>query len=229
VDRGGKKMSVPFTVNEFLGVFQTYNLAVWPMQIIAYLVGGAAIFLTMKKSRHADRIVAFIVSVMWLWNGCIYHLTYFSSINKAAYLFGSLFVLQALIFFWKGVIRGEFVFAVTTSVYSFAGGILLFYSLVVYPILGHMAGHGWPQSPAFGLAPCPTTIFTFGLLLLCRTRMPIYVLIIPLIWSLIGLRAAVSFGIHEDFGLITASLIGTTMMIAHNRKLKVLGGLGARA
>ena len=222
-------MSVPFTVDEFLSVFQTYNLTVWPMQIIAYLLGGAAIFLTMKRSRHADRIVASIVSIMWMWNGCIYHFTYFSSITGAAYVFGSLFVLQALLFLWKGVIKGELAFGMTGGSYSFAGAILLLYSMVVYPILGHMAGHGWPRSPAFGLAPCPTTIFTFGLLLLCRTRMQIYVLIIPLIWSIIGLRAAVGFGIYEDFGLITAGLIGTAMMIAHNRKFKVLNNLDATA
>lgn len=222
-------MNVPFTVGEFLGVFQTYNLAVWPMQIFAYLLGGAAIFLTIKKSRHADRIVVLIMSLMWLWNGALYHLIYFSAINRAAYLFGSLFVIQGLLFLWKGVLKGDFVFSMTRSPYSFAGGILLLYATLIYPILGHMTGHGWPHSPAFGLAPCPTTIFTFGLLLLCQSRMPIYLVIIPLIWSFIGLGAAVNFGIYEDFGLITAGLIGTAMMIAHNKKLRVLAGFGATA
>jgi len=59
--------------------------------------------------------------------------------------------------------------------------------------------------------------------------MQIYVLIIPLIWSIIGLRAAVGFGIYEDFGLITTGLIGTAMMIAHNRKFKVLNNLDTTA
>lgn len=49
-NKGGEKMSVPFTVEEFLGVFQNYNLSVWPLHILIYLLGLAAVFLTVKNS-----------------------------------------------------------------------------------------------------------------------------------------------------------------------------------
>jgi Family of unknown function (DUF6064) len=41
-------------------------------------------------------------------------------------------------------------------------------------------------------------------------------LIIPVLWSVIGTSAAFSFGIKEDFGLLVAGTIGTTMIIRHN-------------
>lgn len=98
------------------------------------------------------------------------------------------------------------------------GLIFMAYAMIIYPLLGTLAGHVWPQSPMFGVAPCPTTIFTFGLLLLSRTPIPKSLLIIPLLWSVIGLSAAMNFGILEDFGLLLAGLSGTAMIIIRNRK-----------
>jgi len=56
----------------------------------------------------------------------------------------------------------------------------------------------------FGVAPCPTTIFTIGMLLLARGRWVVWLSIIPLLWSLVGLAAALQLGIPEDFGLPAA-------------------------
>lgn len=39
-------MNMPFTAGQFLGVFEKYNLAIWPMQVIAHLLGIAAVLLT---------------------------------------------------------------------------------------------------------------------------------------------------------------------------------------
>jgi len=34
---------IPFTVDQFLNVFERYNIAVWPAQLILYLLGLCAI------------------------------------------------------------------------------------------------------------------------------------------------------------------------------------------
>jgi hypothetical protein len=44
--------------------------------------------------------------------------------------------------------------------------------MVVYPLLGIRFGHSYPRAPLFGVAPCPTTIFTFGLLLWATRSVP---------------------------------------------------------
>jgi hypothetical protein len=91
------------------------------------------------------------------------------------------------------------------------GSIVILYGLLIYPILGHAIGHVYPGNPTFG-APCPTTIFTFGILL-WSVGLPRYVLIIPTLWSIIGFFAAVSLGIREDIGLLVAGLAGCTVIM----------------
>jgi hypothetical protein len=71
----------------------------------------------------------------------------------------------------------------------------------------------------FGVAPCPTVIFTFGLLLLTSTRIPKYLLLVPLAWSITsGISAPLNFGIYEDFGLVAAGVIGTGLLIWRDRR-----------
>ncbi|PKN64900.1 MAG: hypothetical protein CVU57_12280 [Deltaproteobacteria bacterium HGW-Deltaproteobacteria-15] len=211
-------MRLPFTVDEFLSVFQSYNLAIWPMQILAYLAGASAIYMLFAGPRNADRVISAIVSLMWMWNGIVYHIGFFSMINKGAFLFGIVFVVQGLLFFWNGVLRGNLVFGFSRDGYSLTGGLFIFYAMALYPLLGTLAGHSWPHSPAFGVAPCPSTIFTFGLLLLTRGRVPKHLLVIPLLWAVIGLSAAVTLRVYEDYGLFIAGLAGTTLLLVRDRK-----------
>ena len=45
---------LPFTIDQFFGVFEQYNQAIWPIHIVAYILGIAAIILTVKKTRYSD-------------------------------------------------------------------------------------------------------------------------------------------------------------------------------
>ena len=81
-------MNLPFSIKQFLDVFGIYNQAVWPMQIVLYLFAVVAIVLAFKKFKNSDKIVSIILAFFWLWIGIVYHLIYFTAINKAAYFFG---------------------------------------------------------------------------------------------------------------------------------------------
>ncbi len=211
-------MKLPFTIDQFLNVFQTYNLSIWPAQIVAYILGALAVILVLRRTVSGDRIIAGILSLMWLMNGAVYHLIFFSPINKAAYLFGAIFLIQGLLFFHGGVLKNKITFRWELSLYSLFGALCLLYAMLIYPLLGALAGHGYPRGPVFGVAPCPTTIFTFGLLLWTQKPLPKYLVIIPLIWSLIGFVAALQLGIREDIGLLLAGVIGTFLIVLRDRK-----------
>ena len=118
-----------------------------------------------------------------------------------------------------GLIRKKLSFEYTKSTANIAGIILIAYVLIIYPVLGHNLGHAYPYSPTFGL-PCPTTIFTFGILLFANKKMPMHLLIIPLLWSIIGFTAALTLTIYEDIGLLVASLTATTLLLISNKNLK---------
>jgi hypothetical protein len=90
------------------------------------------------------------------------------------------------------------------------------FAMVLYPLLGWLAGHGWPRSPVFGVTPCPTAIFTWGLLLLVHGRTPLRLTVIPLIWSLIGGSAAWLLKVPEDASLPVAALAGFMLILWKN-------------
>jgi hypothetical protein len=163
---------LPFTVDQFLGVFEQYNQAIWPMHVVAYILGIAALILVVKKTPYSDRSISVILALFWAWVGIVYHLMYFSAINGAALGFGALFIVQAVLWLVFGIIRPKLSFQWETNPYTVIGAVMIVYAMVIYPILGTLLGHGYPRSPSFGVAPCPMVIFTFGLLLLTNATVP---------------------------------------------------------
>jgi len=204
-------MKPPFTKEEFLQVFANYNTSVRPLQIIILQLALLVIYFAIKKKSKSDQFISASLAFFWLWMGIVYHIIYFSKINKAAYLFGIFFIIQGLLFFYYGVMRNSISFTYRKDVWGITGSILIIYSIIIYPLIGYFLGHMYPKLPTFGL-PCPTTIFTFGILLWSAKRVPLPVLIIPLLWSVIGFSAVVYFGMYEDIGLIVSGIISTLLL-----------------
>jgi hypothetical protein len=209
-------MKTPFTVEQFLELFKKYNIAVWPIQIVFYLLAICAIVFLIRKNKVSDFFISSFLAFLWLWIGIVYHLIFFTTINKAAYVFGILFILQSIIILVFGVFRNTLAYQYKKDIFSLIGGLLLSYALIFYPILGYYLGHQYPYSPTFGL-PCPTVIFTFGILLFSRKKISYAVMIIPLLWSILGFFASISFGILEDIGLLLSGIIGIVMLVKKNK------------
>ncbi|KUG27001.1 hypothetical protein ASZ90_003157 [hydrocarbon metagenome] len=211
-------MELPFTTEEFLNIFKTYNQSVFPLQIVFNLTAFYSIYLIFKTKSFSGRFISSTLVFLWLWIGIVYHLIFFTNINNAAYFFGAIFIIQGVLFFIFGFYKTRFSFSYKKDFYGIIGLIFFMYALIIYPVLGHLLGHQYPYSPTFGL-PCPTTIFTFGVLLYSEKRIPFYLIFIPLIWSIIGFGAALNLSIYEDFGLLLAGIIGTILIVTKNRKL----------
>jgi len=212
-------MNLPFSLADFLNVFKDYNHSVFPLHIVFYLIAFLCIYLLFTGNKNTTRIISITLAFLWLWMGIVYHIIFFSAINKLAYVFGGFFILQGIMFAGCGLIRKKISFEYTKSIYNYIGIIFLLYALIIYPVLGYKLGHAYPYSPTFGL-PCPTTIFTFGILLFANKKMPIHLLVIPLLWSIIGFTAALNLTIYEDIGLIVAGVTGFILLMIGNRKFK---------
>lgn len=195
-------MRTPFTTDQFFDIFRRYNEAVWPTQWLLLIAALVALGIALRPRAGVDRVPAMVLAGLWLWMGAIYHLTFFRRINPAAVLFGTAFVAQAALFAWFGVRRG-LRFAAPRGWSGMAGGALMLFALGVYPLLGYAAGHRYPATPTFGL-PCPTTIFTLGLLLWAWPAPPRLLLVIPSLWAIVGTAAALQLGVPQDFGLAAA-------------------------
>lgn len=206
-------MNIPFTQTEFKQVFSIYNEAIWPIQIIAYILAVIVIILILKRTKTSNMIICMILSAYWVLAGVGYHIMFFNAINPAAYAFGALFIIQGQLFLLLGMSTEMLQFGYEKGIALCAGLVLVTYSMIIYPLFGILFGHAYPEAPVFGVAPCPITIFTFGILLLTIRRIPRYLLIIPVIWSLIGFTAAFKLGIYQDFGLPVSAFIAVLLIL----------------
>ena len=210
-------MQIPFTPEQFVEVFKNYNETVFPAQLIFYVILVVLGLLLWRRQHAASGSIAYALAFFWFWMGIVYHITFFADINKAAYAFGGLFIAESLLFVW---LSGTLSFKLNSDGYNVVGYLLIFYSLIGYPLVGYSIGHVYPLSPTFGL-PCPTTIFTFGLLLLNDKKVPVVLFIIPFLWALIGTSAAFSLGFYEDVGLFIAAVVAVPMIWVRNKKFNV--------
>ncbi len=215
---------MPFTVEEFLKIFRDYNTAVYPFQFILFLSAIYAIYLVFSKKSYSSIAVTWVLVFYWVWIGVVYHIIFFSSINPAAYVFGIIFILQALLFIKAGIIDNKLEFRFEKGLNQYIGGLIIFYALIIYPLLGIYFGHTYPENPTFGL-PCPTTIFTFGILLMTTKKIPAYIIGIPLVWAIIGFFAAINLGIKEDTGLLIAGVLAVVLIIKDKVKERKLNAV----
>lgn len=198
---------MPFTVDQFLEMFTIYNAAIWPAQLVSYVLGLLAVGALWWDRQRGTRVILIVLAVFWAFNGMAYHLSFFSRINPPAIVFGLLFLLQAALFAVVALTSGHIQFRLRADGTSTVGLALIAYALLVYEALGYFAGHGLMNGPLFGVAPCPTTIFTIGMLMLAEGKMVPWLSIIPIAWSIIGASAAVLLGVPEDLGLVVAGLV----------------------
>jgi hypothetical protein len=215
-------MDLPFTTEEFLDVFERYNEGVWPAQLVVYPVGAAAVVLMARGTRRTDQLAAAMLGAMWIWVGVAYHFVYFSEINPSARVFALLFVAQGLVLLIGGGLFRQLGFGEPLRPSALVGVALICFSAVVYPSWGALVGHVYPRAPIFGISPCPLTIFTFGALLMARTRVPLGFIAVPFLWSLVGGSAGVLLGVPQDTALPLSGMLSAVLILVRNR------GLGRR-
>jgi hypothetical protein len=204
---------LPFTREQFFDVFTTYNEAIWPAQV-ALLALGLAMLGALRLHRH-PRWVGWALGALWVWTGIAYHAVFFASINPLAYAFAALFLIQGGLMA-RASRRGTLRFGFPRDMPSLVvGAVLLAYALLGYPLVAIAAGQSYPALPTFGV-PCPTVIFTFGLLAWsARPTWPI--LMIPIAWALLGISAATQLGVPEDWGLPVAAVAVVLLRLRHRR------------
>ena len=194
--------------DELRNLFDDYNPDVWPLHLVTYALGLVAIALIVRRPGPAtDRFVTGVLAGVWAWLGIVFFGRYASQIDPLlSAVYGALFLFQAALLPRSGLARGALRFGPSRGLAGRIGWAALANALVVYPALGIVLGHGYPESPLFGMAPCPTTIATFGLLLLAAPPLPAKLLVIPTIWAVLATLAAVGHGYPEDIGLFLAAV-----------------------
>lgn len=205
-------MKTPFTTEQFFNMFEKYNSTIFPFQMIILLLGMVGLFLLHSKYSFKNILIGGYLGLLWLWTGFAYHIGFFAEINKAAFIFGGIFILQGLLILFNTFVKGRLIFDFIPKTKDYLGYFFILFGLVIYPIIGYFMVDSLTQIISLGL-PCPTTILTFGFLMLADNKFPKYLLIIPSLWALIGLSAAINFGVYQDFMMIIAAILADVILI----------------
>jgi hypothetical protein len=210
---------LPFTVDQFFGVFRRYNETIWPAQVGLVLLALLALSFVLMRRSWSGAAVSAILAFLWAWLGLAYHLAFFVRINPAAYAFAAVSLAGALAFVWQGVVRRRLGFGLDDRLRTAVGLALVVFALLIYPLWSTQAGHGYPELPTFGL-PCPTTIFTIGVLTMAHGPGVRAVLVVPVLWSLVGSQAAFQLDVIPDLGLLVAAVVGATLLVVAWRPVR---------
>ncbi len=208
----GKRMNLPFTREQFFKVFSAYNTAVWPAQFVLGILAAALLVLVLGFPEKAGRTVSFGPAFLWAWLSIAYHLAFFWAVNPAVPLFVAISMGSAIAFAWVGGIRGRLQFERGISFRMLLGLAVAVFALVGYPVMGVFMGHRYPATPTFGL-PCPTTIFTIGILLMATSNQSRILVIGPVVWAVIGAFAAFVLGVKQDLALVLMAVLGLYLLL----------------
>lgn len=202
-----------------LALFAEYNPVVWPVQVVAPAAALAGLALIWRRpSRSVDRAVVAGLAGLWLLIGVVFQGIYVRQVDEVlGIIYAAVFLGQAGLLVALGVIGDRVALRPARTPTALLGGLIIVYALVVYPIIGAGLGHPYPEAPLFGAAPCPTTIFTFGLFLLARRPFPKLLLGVPLFWALVATPAAVGRGVLEDVALLAAGVVATAVILVAGR------------
>ena len=199
-----------FSPRVYFRQIETYNLALWPLQILMLLVGVGLVCLLARARPNASRIVATVLAALWLLVGWAYLWSRLSSINWAATYAAYGFAAQAILMLVVQVIPRR---TGASLAGGFAGAVVMAVAILIYPGLSLMAGQGLGNAEVFGIMPDPTAIATIGFLASTRQRCDFLLFIIPTLWCVVSSITLFTMSDPIWWVPLTTCLVGISLAI----------------
>ena len=187
-----------------------YNVSIFPMQIITLVVAIILTYLLfVRPSTIVNKLIKIYLSFTFVWFVLMFP---FEGVFKIG--FGLVHIVIAILFFIDiFTAKIEFKFPETSGKRYFML-FLIFSAFALYPLIEYMSGHLYPKILLFGVAPCPTTIFSLALLIgaVPKVGKIIFILLIfPAIFS--GLSTPIMLGVWADLLLLVSGIYGLITLI----------------
>lgn len=177
-----------FSRDIYAEILTDYNLALWPWQIVIFVIA----VMLMPLSHRFPRIAAAVLAGFWVMIGLLFHAKYFLEINWAAKYFSWLFFLEAVLIFAVGILHSDFHFFGAEGVPKWVGrcfyiaAVILPFNLLVTPQIQTVTLFGWGAEA--------TALGTWGLALASKGQTPRWILtIIPILWLFVA--GLISYGL----------------------------------
>lgn len=204
-------------LSQFLAAFGRADNTAWPMQVVWYLAAVAMAGLALWPARWwSSPLICALAAAYFAWIG----IGYFAWLSPGFSLSGvwaGVFTLQALLLVIAGIARSDLMIRPWWNLSSGLGGVFIAYALIGYPLVGVLGGHALRVVPLFGVSPCATVTFFFGLLLWAVPPVSKYLLLMPLAWALTAAPPNMATGVVVDYGMLAAALITAGWIIWRDR------------
>jgi hypothetical protein len=166
-------------------------------------------FLFAKPGLKIDKIMKGYLAFAFTWAGLMFPIHGFSKVFFAIYylVLVSLFIIDIFI------AKIEFKLPKVNSKKYFIL-FLIISAFVLYPLIEYISGHSYPRILLFGVAPCPTIIFSLALLIgsIPKVDKKIFILlIIPAISY--GFIVPITLRVWADFLLLVSGMYGLIILI----------------
>ena len=198
-----------FSPRAYYRLFELYNVAVWPAQILALALGAAILALLIKGGARQGRVVALPLAACWAWIAWAYFLERYDTINWAGSYVAAGFAVEALVL--VSLVVSPSSWRAGQDAVGRAGLAMLLFALVAQPVLAPLLGRPWTQAEVFGVAPDPTAIGTLGILLASMERVPWGALVIPLLWCLMSGATLWTMGAPDAWVPILAAALALVL------------------
>ncbi len=194
----------------FFNNVSAYNVSIFPMQIITLVVAVILTYLLfVRPSTGVSKLIKIYLSFTFVWFALMFP---FEGVLKI--IFGLVHIVIAILFFIDiFTAKIEFKFPETSGKRYFML-FLIFSAFALYPLIEYMSGHLYPKILLFGVAPCPTTIFSLALLVgaVPKVGKIIFILLIfPAIFS--GLSVPIMLGVWADLLLLFTGVYGLITLV----------------
>ena len=206
-----------FSPRTYYRMFELYHQEIWPAQLVAVALVLAILVLMRRDEEWRGRVIAGMLAACWLWVAVMFHVRRYATINWAARYFAVLFVAQAALLVWNGVVRRRLTFRRSVESAWLVPGLLLI-AIALPPLVGRGTGRTWSQVELVGLTPDATAIATLGILLVASSRAPRTLMIAPLCWCVVGGATSWALGSAEAWVPIVAATGALTAMVWRPRR-----------
>lgn len=221
----------PYTLSDFLlfsprayyRLIQRYNEEIWPAQLLMLGLGLTILFLLARPSPRQGHMISTLLAILWAWVAGAFFWNRYATINWAAAYVAPLFVLEAALLAWIGVLRRGTTFRSNRDPTARLGLGLFVCSFVFYPAIPPLTGRPWQQAEIFGIVPDPTVLATLGLLLLVEGRPRWELLAVPVLWCAIS--GATLWAMHSAEAWVppaAAVLVTAASIWKHNRRSQIV-------
>jgi hypothetical protein len=199
---------LPYSTESLFALFEQYNLDYTLFLVLGALL-ALEILIVLGWRDTLDTLSSFTIplwGISWIWIGIAYYMQQLSNLYFAASYYGWMFVIQGALMLGFGLMRSRALKMSTDGGNRILGWSLLLLATLAYPLWDYSMTWGWPALRVVGSAPEPTLLFTIGLILLYR-NLPAYLIVIPILASLLTLYQSMALYLYRDGLLIGLALI----------------------